>query len=166
MEKPFKDNNSIILTSSIAKKYFGDEAPIGKILIADKENFTVTGVVEDFRKIQVSVTMCFSQWGLFAKQFAANGGNGDWKTMDEDLGNYQYNIFLQLEKNASPATVGKKITDAYWRHRPGENPANGFLYTALAEITSFNSNGWQHQRFANGTDIFIGGYTHFNHRLY
>jgi putative ABC transport system permease protein len=63
---------------------------------------------------------------LFAKQFTAQGGNGDWKTIDEDLGNYQYNIYVRLQKNASVTTVSKKITDAYWKHRPNENPASGF----------------------------------------
>ena len=48
-EQPFRDANSVLLTQSMASKFFGDQDPIGKILATDtKENFTVTGVLEDF----------------------------------------------------------------------------------------------------------------------
>jgi putative ABC transport system permease protein len=40
--------NSLVLTSSTAEKYFGDEDPVGKIIRLDnKYDFKVTGVVED-----------------------------------------------------------------------------------------------------------------------
>jgi putative ABC transport system permease protein len=39
---------SIVLTESAAKRYFGDENPIGKTLLEDNRNtFTVSGIVED-----------------------------------------------------------------------------------------------------------------------
>ena len=42
---------SVVLTESMAKKYFGNVDPIGKILNADaKLNWTVTGVMEDWPK--------------------------------------------------------------------------------------------------------------------
>jgi len=40
--------NSIVLTRSMAKKYFGDENPVGKTLrVENQETFTVTGMMED-----------------------------------------------------------------------------------------------------------------------
>ncbi len=40
--------NSIVISSSVAQKYFGSENPVGKILILNNEaNYTVTGVMED-----------------------------------------------------------------------------------------------------------------------
>jgi len=40
--------HSIVLTQGLAKKIFGDQEPMGKIIRVDeKENFTVTGVVKD-----------------------------------------------------------------------------------------------------------------------
>lgn len=93
---PFEDIKSIILTSAIAEKFFGNEDPIGKILIADKnESFKVTGVLEDFpQNSSISYNMIFPM-DLYAKRFT---GNGDWKTIDEDLGNFFYRIFLQLKR--------------------------------------------------------------------
>jgi putative ABC transport system permease protein len=43
LDKP----NSIVLTSTIAKKYFGDGPALGKIMVSNNENWTVTAVVKD-----------------------------------------------------------------------------------------------------------------------
>jgi len=43
-----KDPYSVVLTESMAKKYFGDENPVGKTILYEKEdNLKVTGVIED-----------------------------------------------------------------------------------------------------------------------
>ena len=40
--------DSIVLTASVAQKYFGDDEPIGKVLqINNQDNFKVTGVIDD-----------------------------------------------------------------------------------------------------------------------
>jgi len=47
-QKPLNLNNGIILSESVAIKYFGSDNPIGKILsIAGGHNFTVIGVIEN-----------------------------------------------------------------------------------------------------------------------
>ena len=47
-KKPFSNNRSMIITTSAAKKFFGKEDSIGKVIkVNDKDNFTVTGVIED-----------------------------------------------------------------------------------------------------------------------
>jgi putative ABC transport system permease protein len=39
---------TVVLTKTLAEKYFGDEEPIGKVLkLNNQQNFTVTGIVED-----------------------------------------------------------------------------------------------------------------------
>jgi ABC-type antimicrobial peptide transport system permease subunit len=46
---PFTDDHSIVITKSMAEKYFGNADPMGKVLVFDKkDNFTVTGVLADF----------------------------------------------------------------------------------------------------------------------
>src|SRR6185312_4712227 len=46
---PFPTIQSIVITESTAKKYFDDADPIDKVLLADnKDNYTVSGVIEDF----------------------------------------------------------------------------------------------------------------------
>src|SRR5215217_890905 len=42
-----KDPHSIVLTEKLARKIYGDENPIGKVIkIDNKDNFTVTGIVK------------------------------------------------------------------------------------------------------------------------
>ncbi len=44
----FKDHHSVVISEKMAKKYFDNDNPIGKVLIFnDKKNFKVTGVYED-----------------------------------------------------------------------------------------------------------------------
>ena len=46
---PFPDDHSIVIPEKTANRYFGDEDPIGKVIIAnDTVNFTITGVIKDF----------------------------------------------------------------------------------------------------------------------
>jgi putative ABC transport system permease protein len=54
LAKPF----NVIISQSIAKKYFGDENPLGKTINEDYHDFTVTGVVKDLPK-QSHITMNF-----------------------------------------------------------------------------------------------------------
>jgi putative ABC transport system permease protein len=129
--KPFVNNNSIILSSSFAKKYFGDEEAIGKILVSGKDNFVVSAVMKDFpENSNIHFNMLFPMT-LYAKMFAAWGGNGNWKTMDDDLGNYYYTIYLQLQKNASAEMVGKKITKLFHDKRGDEGKNNFFTLQSL-----------------------------------
>jgi putative ABC transport system permease protein len=46
---PFPDNSSVVITESTAKRYFGSEDPIGKVVITgqDEQN-KVTGVIPDY----------------------------------------------------------------------------------------------------------------------
>jgi len=57
-----KDANSVVLTAAAAKKYFGDQDPLGKILEVDNEyQFTVSGVMSEFpAKSSLEFDMVFS----------------------------------------------------------------------------------------------------------
>jgi putative ABC transport system permease protein len=47
-DKALSDPSSMVITASIAKKYFGDDNPIGKVFkVNETHNLMVTGVIED-----------------------------------------------------------------------------------------------------------------------
>jgi len=141
--KPFDDINSIIITSSEAKKYFDDKDALGKILVTDRGNFIVSGVVQDFpENSSLHYNMLLSM-GWYTKEFAASGGNGDWKTMDEDLGNYYFSIYLQLGKDVSSETVAKKISQLYIDKRKGDADAknNFFVLQPLRTLHLIAADG-------------------------
>ena len=86
---PFTDDHSIVITESMAKRYFGDADPMGKTLVLDKkDNFTVTGVLADFpANSSLNYDILFPM-DLYAHNF---DGNGKGKSIDEDLGNFVFN---------------------------------------------------------------------------
>ena len=130
-DKPFNDNNSIILTESMAKKYFGDKDPMGATLTFDSSHlFTVTGIMADFpgnSSMQYDILFPMS---LYAHDF---GGNGAWKTIDTDLGDFPFETFLQLTPTTNTPTVANAITRIY---REQKNEPNGpsFTLQPLASI--------------------------------
>jgi putative ABC transport system permease protein len=121
--KPFPDMNSIIVTASEAKKYFGDGNAVGEVLATDYGNFTVSGVMEDFPENSSLHYNMLLPWAFDAYYFTESGGNGDWKTMDEDLGSFSYQIYLQLQKGVSPEVVEKKVTQLF-RDKKGDDSKN------------------------------------------
>ncbi|MES2849636.1 MAG: ABC transporter permease [Bacteroidota bacterium] len=129
--KPFPDINSIILTSTEAKKYFGNDNAIGKVLATDYGNFTVSGIMEDFPENSSLQYNMLLPWALTADYFQKSGGNGDWKTLDEDLGGFSYQIYLQLQTGASPQVVEKKITSLYRDKKGNDTEGISFKLQSL-----------------------------------
>jgi len=134
---PFTDAGSIILTLSQAHKYFGTQNPIGKILIyPPKMSFSVTAVIPDFPKnSSVQYTM-FLPMDRHAKDFK---GNGSWKTIDEDWGDYDTETYLLLDQKADPAAVAKKLTDIHNKNQPGSTST--YLLEPLTHLHLYNANG-------------------------
>jgi putative ABC transport system permease protein len=128
-KKPFMNINSIVITYSEARKYFGDGEALGKILVNAQGNFTVTGVINDFPENSTFRYNMLLPMEWYAKEFAASGGNGDWKTMDEDLGNYYFHIYLQLKKGTSAEPVAKKISQLYLDKRRNDNDTKNNFFT-------------------------------------
>jgi putative ABC transport system permease protein len=61
LREPF----SLVLTESMAKKYFGDEDPVGQTLKMDYDNYNITGVMEDVPEnshFRFSSLISFSTW--------------------------------------------------------------------------------------------------------
>jgi putative ABC transport system permease protein len=103
-----RDPNSIVLTRSMAKKYFGNEEPVGKTLKMDDSNYKVTGVMEDVPEnshFVFTALISFSTWSSNNKQPELNAWfwNG-------------FNTFVLLKENASIASVRAKMPEFITRN--------------------------------------------------
>ncbi|MBN9381652.1 MAG: ABC transporter permease [Chitinophagaceae bacterium] len=108
-DMPFRDNRSIVLTEPFAKKYFGDEDPMGKVIEREdvKESYTVTGVVKVLHNSQTDFDY-FVPLNIVNEYFgnpkdSRNGVDGDWR-------NYEYETYFRLNPGTSVASVAAKLT--------------------------------------------------------
>ena len=136
----FSNNNSVVLTQSTAQKLFGNEEAMGKTVGFFKNYFIVTGVLQDFPENSSIRYDAIFPMGFYAKQFTANGGNGDWKTIDEDHGNYSFTTFVKLLPHSDAAKTGEVFTAAYKKARNGES-ASSFKLQNLADIHLITADG-------------------------
>ena len=120
----FPNINSVVLTRSTAQKLFGNQDAIGKTIMFQRDFFTVTGVMKDFPENSSIRYDAIFPMGLFAKQFTASGGNGDWKTIDEDLGDFSFTTYIKLQPGTSPVKTGETFSAAYKRARNGDSDAS------------------------------------------
>lgn len=94
--------NSIVLTPDLVKKYFGDEKALGKtILINNKEQVTVSGVVDE---VQPNTHFDFS----FLMPMEAD--NRGWKEIWE---RQQYYTYIHVEDNAELSELESDIAAVY-----------------------------------------------------
>ncbi len=94
----------LVLTESKAKKYFGTEEAIGKILKMDSLYYTVNAVVTDNpSNSSFKFDMLSNIAGLMKNEAR--------KKNDESWGNFNYISFIRLHDNSNQKQVEKKITE-------------------------------------------------------
>ncbi|HEX6225778.1 MAG TPA: ABC transporter permease [Chryseolinea sp.] len=65
-----REPKSVVLTASLARKYFGEGDPLGQTLKFDNDNYKVTGVMEDVpanSHFRFSCLISFSTWSQYNK---------------------------------------------------------------------------------------------------
>lgn len=96
-----KNPNTIVITEDMAKKYFGEEDPIGKILrIGGEDDYTITGVLKNLpRNSHISFNMLRSFETLIARNpermalwlsiefrtYLLLAENADWRAVEQKL---------------------------------------------------------------------------------
>lgn len=101
-ESVFSDPYSVVLTPRTARRYFGDENPIGQTMVytsggGGSGEFTVTGVLEELPQ------NTHLEFDFLAPMYAFGGPVGRWEVFVQ---NYTY---LKLENNATPEQLEAKL---------------------------------------------------------
>jgi putative ABC transport system permease protein len=138
-EKPFADDNSLVLTETAAKRYFGDEDPIGKILTAnDQLNFTVSGVVKDIPKnstIQGDLFLPISR--LFKDMYSSRQ---DGRNKDNDFHQFNYSTYLLLQPGQDIAKLAVKLRNIHLRNKADDTDLT-YLLQPLASKHLYKADG-------------------------
>ena len=128
-QKPFTNNNSIVITRSTAKKYFGDEDPIGKVMepVGEKNLYTVTGIINDFpanSSIQYDVLLPIALFNQLAYVESSTSYNGTKRipSRDADWISFNYDTYLLVKPNANIALLRKNLQKIHERNKPDDAP--------------------------------------------
>ncbi len=99
---------SLVLTESVARKYFGDEDPVGKALTVNQSRlFTVTGVIADVpanSSLRFDILVPFEYRIQLAKEIT--GWDMDWRW-------YSPSTYIKLGDNADVSELEKKISEFF-----------------------------------------------------
>jgi putative ABC transport system permease protein len=115
-QNPFPNDQYVIITQSTAKKYFGEEDPVGKVLQQDhKDNYTVSGVIADFPdNSSINYDMLFSM-NRVAREY---NGKGFWKSLDSNWGNFGYTTFFEIQPGTPIKPIGEKLIRIQAKNAP------------------------------------------------
>ncbi|MEQ8359483.1 MAG: FtsX-like permease family protein [Cytophagales bacterium] len=111
IETVLKNPNTVVLTQSAARKYFGESDPIGQTLtINGNKEYLVTGVARD---LPSNSYLHFDFVGSFSSLRQAS---------EEIWWSANYLTFIQLEKGASVASLEEKTNDLVKEALQGQLP--------------------------------------------
>lgn len=135
----------ILITESMAQKYFGEEEPLGKTLnVNNWFDIPVTGVIRDLPRNSYMQFDCLIQLESL-KTFWPGGFN--W-------GNFAHETYVQLQQDANPEIVGSKITNLLFGKYPPIAPYINKLY--LQPLTdAYLTTGIGGGQFVNGDRKYI-----------
>jgi putative ABC transport system permease protein len=138
----FQKRESVVLTESAAKKYFGGAEPMGKIVQLDgMGDFEVTGVVRD-----VPSTSHFKFDFLISLRRTLSNADQTW-------GWYNFYTYIKLKEKTSIASVEPKIQQVFKNHQP-EN-TNRFYTQALTDIHLTSTLKWELQQNGDKTYVYV-----------
>lgn len=133
-EKPFTDDHSVVVTQTTAHKFFGDADPIGKVIAADnKENFTVSGVINDFSKNSSLQYDMITPISLHFKMMLAQKND-----MSNNFRFFNYQTYLLIKPGADIKKLAKQITRVHLAHKPDDTDAD-YLLLPLSKMHLYNA---------------------------
>ena len=149
---PYPDDNSVVITESTAKKYFGNEDAMGKIIAADdKINFKVTAVIKDFPENSTFNTDMLFPMSLLEKNMYA--ANKEGKNLENDFVQFNYNTFLLMKPGFSFAGFTDKLRQIHLRIKSDDTDI-GYLLLPLKKMHLLRADG-SDQGFSTVRMFFI-----------
>ncbi|MCE7039944.1 ABC transporter permease [Dyadobacter sp. CY312] len=108
-EKPFSDPNSVVITEKLAKKFFGTDDAVGKVIsnIENKEVYTVSAVLANAPDNSSIKNNMYVNMEIRKN---TNSSKETGKSIDENWDDYGFGTYVKLIPNADPAKVAARLT--------------------------------------------------------
>lgn len=145
-----KNRYSIVVTESMARKYFGTEEPMGKVLTITgrMDVFTVTGVIKDVPGNSHLHFDCIIPIVNFWEFW--DGRQDGWRMI-------MFYTYIQLQPNSSPASVGPKIAAVLNENIPAQKA--GIRMQPLMDVHLKSNFGWDLDNFEQGSQSTLTMFT-------
>lgn len=144
--------NTVVLTEKIAKKLFGEEDPIGKVITQENRlSFTVTGIIEaapEQSHLKYGMLASYATWD--GSGFADDGVYGD--NQFDNLYTYSYAL---LHPQVHPDEVARKLTSEIELRKKGSETQDRFLLQPLTDIHLYSNLQYETQPTANGRNLWV-----------
>ncbi len=132
--------NSIVLSESIAQRYFGQSDPIGQNLTIDNESYQVTGLMKDI-----------PENSHFTFQYLVSLATYSHPQMDDWIRWNQFYTYVQLSPEAEAATVARKVDSMLDQHLEPDVAAATTPF--LQPLTSIHLHSNLHREIGVNSDI-------------
>jgi len=111
-ETALNNRYSMVITESMAQKYFGEDNPLGKIIKIQKEDFEVTGVIKN---------VLLNSHIRFDFIYPLINLTGMWNADLESWTQSRVTTYIQLSESVPGKEVNEKITGIVNEHSQDEN---------------------------------------------
>lgn len=138
------DVASVVITESIAKKYFGDEDPIGKIMKISccGGSLKVTAVIND---VPANSHFHFNMLSSFRQL-----GN-----LDDNWDQYNFYTYARVKPNTSIASFTNKIQETYKRNQ--DENISAFYVQPLTDIHLTSNLKWELEPNSDKLYVYVFG---------
>lgn len=124
-DKALDRPGTLIISESSAKRYFGDENPVGKTLMVDNSrSYEITGIYEDFPPNSF----------LKCQLIASFSSIGFGKPENQNWGNASFDTYFLLNKGVESETVDQKIAALLEREIPQDDKWFNITLQPLLDI--------------------------------
>jgi putative ABC transport system permease protein len=126
---PLDEPNSIVLTEEVANKFFGDNDPVGKVLIFERYgNLKVTGVIQKMEQkshIQFEALVSASSLPVLEKEKKIGGITDNWEEFGSSF------VYVLLNENARPSDLDTALVKIGKVKYPENGKVNISFYSTL-----------------------------------
>jgi len=143
-ETALQDRYSIVITEDMARKYFGNDEPMGKVIDIGTE-YTVTGVIKNLPSNSHLHFDCI---------FPIINMERAWDEDFEDWNRIVFYTYIQIQENSSGEEVSHKIAGVVKNHFPQSN-INKIFLQPLTDVHLYSDFQWDLDNFGQGDISYV-----------
>lgn len=111
---PFRDSQSVVITESAARRFFGEADPMGKVIysVLQKTNYVVSGIIRNVADPSNFQQNLFFPFALLSREYG--------QSLETDWENHLVQTYLLVNPDVPSATIAGALTNLHRRHNSSD----------------------------------------------